>query len=63
MEETQVLLDMHKLMLKDIERLKEQEPKVNLKWLKFMFKRMPLHFLVILDTYFDAMFFEYMKMF
>ena len=55
MDETKILLDMHKLLLKDIERMKEHEPKVNMKWLKFMFKKMPLLFPIILNSYFNAM--------
>jgi hypothetical protein len=55
MQETQILFDFHKMLLKDVERLETEEPAVNVKWLAFFFKKMPLQFPAILDAYFNAM--------
>lgn len=60
MQETQILSDFHKMLLKDVERLKAEEPTVNVKWLTYFFKKMPLQFPTILDAYLDAMVLDYL---
>ena len=59
-DEVSLLKEMHGMLLKDIESLKEEEPKVNVKWLAFIYKKMPLQFPTILDAYFDAMVLDYL---
>ena len=48
------------MLLKDIEVLKEEEPKVDMKRLTYFFKKMPLQFPTILDAYLDAMVLDYL---
>lgn len=59
-DEVSLLKDMHNMLLKDIEVLKEEEPKVDMKRLTYFFKKMPLMFPTILDAYFDAMVLDYL---
>ena len=54
MQETQILSDFHEMLRKDVERLKAEEPTLNVKWLAFFYKKMPLQFPAILDACFDA---------
>lgn len=59
-DEVHLLKNMHNMLLKDIEILKEEKPKVDMKRLTYFFKKMPLQFPTILDAYLDAMFQDYL---
>ena len=59
-DEVSLLKKMHNMLLRDIESLKEEEPKVDTKRLTYFFKKMPLQFPIILDAYFDAMVLDYL---
>ena len=55
MQETQILSDFHKMLLKNVEQLKAEEPKVNVKWLAFFCKKLPFYFSAILNAYSDML--------
>ena len=59
-DEVSLLKNMHSMMLKDVERLKAEEAKVDMKRLSYLFKKFPLMFPIILDAYFDAMVLDYL---
>ena len=59
-DEVSFLKNMHNMLLKDVESLKEEEPKVDMKRLTYFFKKFPLMFPTILDAYLDAMVLDYL---
>ncbi len=59
-DEVSLLKNMHNMLLKDVERLKVEEAKVDMKKLTYFFKKMPLQFPMILDAYFDAIVLDYL---
>lgn len=59
-DEASILKNMHNMLLKDVERLKAEEAKVDMKRLTYFFKKMPLQFPMILDAYFDAIVLDYL---
>lgn len=63
-DEVSLLKDMHNMVLRDTESLKEEEePKIDMKRLAYFFKKMPLQFPTILDAYLDAMVLDYLEPF
>ena len=62
-DEVSLLKDMHSMLLKDIEVLKEEEPKVDMKRLTYFFKKMPLQLPTILDACLDAIVLAYLRPF
>lgn len=59
-DEVSLLKDMHNMLLKDVERLKAEEAKVDMKKLSYLFKKFPFMFPIILDAYLDAMVLDYL---
>ena len=62
-DEVSLLKAMHNMVLRDIEQLKEEEPKIDMKRLEYFFKKMPLQFPTILDACLDAMVLDYLEPF
>ena len=58
-DEVSLLKSMNNMLLKDIERLKAEEAKADMKRLSYLFKKFPLMFPIILDTYFEILFQKY----
>ena len=49
-----LLKQMNMMLAREVQKMQENEPAVNLKWLSFLFKHMPMQFTAILDACFET---------